>query len=658
MASAYGGSAPVSNNYAGSTSLKAEKIKEESYTGDLLPFSRDESGETHWAVPGAIKSALDFFKIPGEVLKGNIKPGTPEAEDAARDVAGSIAFSPLAKETAIAAKEPALKVGQKILDQTDKTLGKVKFEPPRVENATTKATKIINDRVAQGQKSGGLSPQDLAAKIQEAKKLGKSLTLADVGPEGVKALGGYVARQPGAARDKVRSFLTERDAGANRRLTTDLDKYLATGSVRQSAEALAHIRSESGRPLFDEAYKGASLKPLNEQYEKAFSEASNIVAEHSKEISKLVPKINSLREKIVKTNDVKTKQSLEAELLKHEQDLSRRESFLKQAADDKELALGQMRATRGDPLVNAPGTVWSPMIARLLKNPNIQKGLSTGYRIERNLTDASGKHFDPKEYAVVGEKNGEPILGKVPNMRLLATAKEGLDAMLSADVMRDPLTKRLTKEGLSVKKLRDALVGELDRLNPKYKEAREVWAGHSKSMEALKYGRDIFKEKPEDIAAEIASMGDSEKEFARLGAADMLREKLLKTGISGDEAKSIMKSEWTKAQLRPLFKSDKLFNDFINAVSAEKTMFNTNVKTLGNSLTAERAAEDMSNKADLALTAGEGVTKLLSGHYFSMLRTLLKLKKDVGLRQNPELNDALAKLLFDPNLDPKALGVK
>jgi hypothetical protein len=65
--------------------------KEAPYTGQILPFSRDEQGQTHLAVPGFMKGIVDAAKAPGDVYSGKLQAGSPEAESAARDVAGLVA---------------------------------------------------------------------------------------------------------------------------------------------------------------------------------------------------------------------------------------------------------------------------------------------------------------------------------------------------------------------------------------------------------------------------------------------------------------------------------------------------------------------------------------------------------------------------------------
>ena len=238
-------------------------------------------------------------------------------------------------------------------------------------------------------------------------------------------------------------------------------------------------------------------------------------------------------------------------------------------------------------------------------------------------------------------------------MRVLAVAKEGLDYALRRDnsEMWDQTTFRPTKKGLSVLGLRNSLVSELDRLNPKYKEARDIWAGESSKINAIKTGEDAFRMHPEDISKALSNMSESEKEFARMGLAEKMREKLLKTKINGDEAKALINNQWTQKQIRPFFKSDKDFNAFIKDVSAEKTMFESGVEIAKNSLTADRAAADMEDKLQSGVHAGKGVSDLMMGKLSGAVSTAISLWQKSKLWNDPVYNEAIARLLFDPKAD-------
>ncbi len=340
-------------------------------------------------------------------------------------------------------------------------------------------------------------------------------------------------------------------------------------------------------------------------------------------------------------------QAAKKELEAAQKELSTKQAELAIAKTEEAQSHQMLQRAQADGTSGAPGAVWNPKIQRLLELPIVKKGINQGIKLEKQDAASEFRPFNTKEYAIVGEDAaGDPVVGTVPNMRLLASAKEGLDSLLDAPGMRDELTGRLTKEGVSVDKVRRALLNELKESNPAYAKALDSWAGHSQSMRAVQYGNKAFSYAPEDIAEEVASMSKAEKEFAKVGIADKIREKIMKTGIGGDEAAGIMKNDWTKAQMRPFFGSDKEFEKYIKSVTDERTMFNTKKALVGNSATAERVAEDEGNSMSEKLGIG---ANLIRGKFAPAFKAIYEAAQDAKFK-NEKLNEAVARILFNPNV--------
>jgi len=526
------------------------------------------------------------------------------------------------------------------------------IKPNLVKTPDAKALDILAKKFAQGEKGGGASLKDAVEMVRQANAKGRPMTLADAENQRVKGLAGSIARIPGVGKDIAQKFIKERDSLAGDRLEKDVNKYFSNNSALKTITAVAEKRSAEGKPLFDKAYQGGSMAPLEKQFEKSFNEAAELTAKTSKEINQQLGLITQLRKKLASSDmyNGSAKAGIHKDLKHAEAYLGKLEGYLHIAHEEKAEALEALRGSQADKTANAPGAVWNPHIARMMKNPEMKRGISKGLRIERNLADAENRPFNAHEYAIVGEKDGEPVVGKVPNMRLLAAAKQGLDALLSEDGMRDPKTGRLTNVGRSVDTLRRSLLKNLYEENPDYKAANDSWSGHSRSIDMVKWGQDLFTRHPDATEEDVKSMTPSEKEFARLGAGDTLREKLFKAGFHGDEAKSLIRNAWMKKQLRPFFDTDDQFRDFVNAVTDERTMFENKYGLTGGSPSAERLSEDASN-IDMADKAGKGVDEAFSGKIWGAIKTLRALAKDMRLKQNPELNEAIAKLLFDPKVD-------
>ena len=162
----------------------------------------------------------------------------------------------------------------------------------------------------------------------------------------------------------------------------------------------------------------------------------------------------------------------------------------------------------------------------------------------------------------------------------------------------------------------------------------------------------VFNNSPEENAATFAKLSPADQEFYRIGVADLLRERLAKTGLSGDEAKSIIKNPWVRDQLKTVFRSPKEFDAFVDSVAAESRMFSRNVSIRRGSQTAERLAEDQSSDHTLAIGGAEIAKSLAGGEWLGAIRKYIAMKRDLGVRQNPALNERIAQLLFstDPQL--------
>lgn len=285
--------------------------------------------------------------------------------------------------------------------------------------------------------------------------------------------------------------------------------------------------------------------------------------------------------------------------------------------------------------------IWSPRLAEFIEDPVVKKAMSRGYQIERLRALAEGREFNPTQMGIDLDQEGNIKLLHVPNMNVLDIAKQGLDAMIADE--RNEITGRLSMFGKVLNDVRMGYVAEIDKLDTKglYRAAREAWQGPSASFDAMRLGRSVFMSKPEQTADEIAKMSEANKEFYRVGVADILRERLAKVGFAGDEAKALIKNPWIRNQLRPAFKTQQDFDTFVESVTSELQMYRTNQRVIGGSPTAERVAEDSGG-----MKAGGIASKLWAGNLVSAARDTYQLYRDLGLKPSDELNEKIAKIIF------------
>lgn len=291
--------------------------------------------------------------------------------------------------------------------------------------------------------------------------------------------------------------------------------------------------------------------------------------------------------------------------------------------------------------------IWSSRLQQFLKDDALKSGMRQGYELERLTSLAERRPFDPTMLGIDLDAAGEVKFIRTPNLRVLDMGKRGLDAMIAAE--RNEITGRLSARGVALDKVRRAYIEEIDSMDKKgiYKKARDAWAGPSASLDALRVGQTAFNNSPEENAATVAKLSTNDREFALIGLADKMKERFAKAGFGADEAKAIVKNEWTRGQIRPFFRSEEDFNRFAEAVTRESQMFNAMRSISGGSQTAERVAEDVRN--DRMLAGAKLIKSGVTGHWLEAAHNFYRLHKDLGLMQDKEVNKAIAKILFSPS---------
>lgn len=520
----------------------------------------------------------------------------------------------------------------------------------------TNASDTVARRLTQDLQGSGQSAQDIMDKLIAARAAGKPMTLADVGGKNIERLAGNVYRKPGEAANEMQQFFQERQAGAEDRLTSDVEQHIASGSGRQTTKELIAARTAAAQPAYEKAFEGGSTAPLQEQLETEFAKASSDEASARKALSGAQGRSTLADAQVSRAgNDVYGTSSANAAKGAATKGIDQAQKDLTAAQQNKAQILDKLRQSQDDASANAPGAVWNPRIQQFIDDPIFKKGLSRGLEVQRLENLAEGKPFDPTEYAITGrDENGDPMVASVPNMRTLDAGKKGLDAIIQDE--RDPITGRLTQRGRAVEMVRQRYLGELDSINPYYKDARDAWAGPSASMDAIRWGRTLFNRNPEEIGEDFGKLSSANKDFARLGVADAVKEGISDKGANAPQIKALVKTpSGGRNKIRPLFDSDQDFNRFMDSVVSESIMDKTGNKIMSGSQTAERGAEDEYGKLSAGLAAARSAVHAAHGNWMSAANNFLQAKRDLGLRNNPQLNLEISRLLMDPTLELKSL---
>jgi hypothetical protein len=627
----------------------------------LLPLRGKPNAEgpptPELAWPGIVRGILSV----GEKVRGvNTPPpltgGLTPNESAAVSL-GAFGEIPAVASGIESAGNAAARLSSRMSDVQSRGLSKAPAGAPTLSEAKAinkqigvevKAPEVIARRVNQDIKAGYTTAQGVIDQMIKDRALGKPVTLSDADLPNVRGLTGNVARKPGTAQAIVKGSAEERDSGAQTRLRADVARDLSGGdSAYRTSQALVESRQAEAQPLYDKAFEGGSVAPLERQFEDAFNQASKDERQASAELASAQARLTAASARQSQAGmDVYATSGANTDARAAEAAIAQAQKSQTQAAATKQKILDKLRQAQTDKAMDTPGSVWNPRIQQFLDDPIMKRGMASGVEIQRLEALAAGKPFDPTELAITPE--GE--VTKVPNMRTLDAGKKGLDAIIESEG-RDKFG-RMNQMGRAVNQVRVSYLKELDNINPDYSVARSAWSGHSSSLDAVKFGKNFTNMSQDEIAEEFSNMNPNDQEFARLGVADNLLERLGKTGMSGDEAKALVKNEWTKGQLRPFFRSEADFSRFIDSVAAERRMFEADRRILSGSQTAEREEESSGDRMNAAIHASHSLGSLLFGHPIRAVISGARAVRDLGLKTDPQLNEAIARILRDPSFLP------
>lgn len=301
--------------------------------------------------------------------------------------------------------------------------------------------------------------------------------------------------------------------------------------------------------------------------------------------------------------------------------------------------------------------ITSPRLQALLEDPAYKTALKEGLVLEETNARIAGEKFNPYDYGITGyDANGEPILSKVPNLKLLDLMKRSLNSQLKSGTYSDPVTKRLTERGRQLTDLNTNFVNEIDTIlgkNHPYARARKVAGDYLSVEKATIEGKDFFSKNVEELQRDFGKMTVAQQAAYKDGVVAAARERMGKILETGGNPYPKLMGKTDDVRRWQQILSPKEFKNFYESLKAEDLLFKTRNQVLGNSATARR----QNLIKDFELTGAEVLTPTGTLRTLGLSKISGWLKKQTaGLTDN--MAGSVAKLLYEDNPRQKALLMK
>ena len=255
------------------------------------------------------------------------------------------------------------------------------------------------------------------------------------------------------------------------------------------------------------------------------------------------------------------------------------------------------------------------------------------------------------------DKDGNIIKTKIktePNdFRIYDLIKRGLDNAI--EDQQDKVTKTFTDYGRSLIDLKQNYLQYLDKANPPYGAARELWAGPTRAQRLLDKGRQLFNSDPSALSYEMSKLTPGEKQYFRLGAAQAVKEAISGSKDMADKAGKIFSSERNRELLKPAFPTRESFDEFSRRMETENKMTRSR-----NFLLPTAGSKTAGLGVDVAEIGGEAergaLSALMSGGLGGAALALAPGAYGKVTGMTPQVASSLQKSLLTPGVDTKGFA--
>ena len=305
-----------------------------------------------------------------------------------------------------------------------------------------------------------------------------------------------------------------------------------------------------------------------------------------------------------------------------------------------------------DDLAESAANLARPLYEEAYANPvpfsrSLEKILNTaaGKKALRKATEIASNEQVPfaQWFANVAD-DGSVSIKRVPDMRAWDYIKRGMDDVIEGQT--DKITRKVTNSGRAVIGLKNRMLNELDRANPAYAEARRTFSGFAQIDDALEFGKTSTRLSPDAVRRKLATMSASEKEAARIGAAEALRKQIDDAGFTNNAIRRIMGNRSQFQRLKALFDNPSQFKAFRKEIFAEARKQKTFEAIRGNSTTARQLLD--AQDAGQIQQAGSVFADAAQGNIGRVISGITNIAARAG-GLTPEVADNIGRQLTGTN---------
>lgn len=445
----------------------------------------------------------------------------------------------------------------------------------------------------------GGTQEEAITRLQQASQLGVPMSLADVSRPVNNLTGAAMRRNPEAAQPAVNSLM-QRSNGQYDRLLGAVERDLGPiGNIPQMSDDLIKQAREAAGPLYEQAYQNPVVstpvledllsRPFGRQ---ALGRAKTIAANEGRDPMAMGFALDDAGDVVLNP--------VPQDILSR---IGAAETAAMRAADDLKRA---------------------------------ETAMLTGGNTGKTVPQAQAE-FEAAQAALAaakGELDAAPTTGMASTMpgyttQTLDYTKRGMDDVL--EQYRNPLSGKLVLDeaGRAQNQVLRDFLGEVDRLNPTYGQARSVYAGPASEKEAMIFGQSALRYSPDELSLAVQGMTPQKLGQVQLGSRDDIVERA--GGLRNNSNPfSILNTPNMEKKLGALYPgNDDGIARLLLQRDLEAQAAGSANRLVGNSATADRLAADQAFAGNgLAQSIFEGVaeTAITGAPVVSALRSGLGKK--------------------------------